>query len=113
VALLKYAKAWLASLQMHLDTLHGVSSAEHGWKRVGSVRQRDGRLHSMLEASGALTFAVNEPQFELLPPAAGDCEPGVTSLVDGQICRIRVGFGGARWMRPCRWIAVRVPTSAA
>jgi hypothetical protein len=73
------------------------SSRDFGGVVVGSSLEAHFDVsNSTLEASGALTFAVNEPQFELLPPAAGDCEPGVTSLVDGQICRIRVGFTPAR-----------------
>ena len=46
--------------------------------------------------SGALSFSVNEAQFQLLPPAAGDCQPGSTALVNGQTCRIRVAYSPSR-----------------
>jgi hypothetical protein len=47
-------------------------------------------------SSGPLALSVNEGQFQLLPPVAGDCQPGMTALLDGQSCRVRVGFAPTR-----------------
>jgi hypothetical protein len=44
------------------------------------------------DPSGPLAISVNEAQFRLLPPQAGDCQPGATTLVSGERCRVRVGF---------------------
>jgi len=48
------------------------------------------------QPSGALTFVVTEGQFQLLPPAAGDCQPGATTLVNGETCQVRVAFTPTR-----------------
>jgi HYDIN/CFA65/VesB family protein len=48
------------------------------------------------DPSGPLSFAVNDAQFVLLAGAAGDCQPGSTTLADGQTCRLRVSFAPTR-----------------
>ncbi len=47
-------------------------------------------------SSGPLAISVNDPQFQLLPPAGADCQPGITALTNGQRCSVRVAFSPAR-----------------
>lgn len=46
--------------------------------------------------SGPLAVALNADQFQLLAPAAGECQVGVTTLSNGQSCRLHVGFSPVR-----------------
>jgi hypothetical protein len=48
------------------------------------------------DSSGPLALSVNDLQFELLPPAGADCQPGITALANGQRCSVRVAFSPAR-----------------
>jgi hypothetical protein len=48
------------------------------------------------DSSGPLAISVNDSQFQLQPPAAADCQPGITALADGQRCSVRVVFSPAR-----------------
>jgi hypothetical protein len=47
-------------------------------------------------ATGPLSISVNNPEFSLPSAAPGECVPGLTSLVSGEGCNIRVGFSPAR-----------------
>lgn len=69
------------------------SFEDFGGVNLGSVVE--GRFtvsNPLAESSGPLTFSVNRPDLSLLPPAAGDCTPGVSALADGQSCDVRVAF---------------------
>jgi hypothetical protein len=44
------------------------------------------------QPSGVLELSVSEGFEIVAPPGPGECEPGTTSLVDGQTCTVRVRF---------------------
>jgi ASPM-SPD-2-Hydin domain-containing protein len=47
-------------------------------------------------SSGPLAISINDPQFQLLPPAGEGCQPGITALANGQRCSVRVAFSPSR-----------------
>jgi hypothetical protein len=73
------------------------SSGNFGGVVLGSTFEAQFDLSNpTAEPSGELSFAVNEHQFQVLPYAPGDCQAGITTLADGQSCRIRVSFSPTR-----------------
>jgi hypothetical protein len=73
------------------------SSAQFGAVLLGqSSEARFTLLNPGVASSGALDISVNNPEFAVLPPAEGDCAPGVTELANGQTCTVRVAFTPTR-----------------
>ena len=73
------------------------SSADFGGVVLGSGAQAVFEVSNpTADASGPLAFAINEAQFQLVAPGAGDCQPGLTTLVDGESCLLRIDFAPSR-----------------
>ena len=73
------------------------SSGDFGGVVLGASRDAFFDVSNPLpDDSGSLGIVLNEAQFQLLPPAAGECQVGLTTLANGQSCRIHVGFNPTR-----------------
>jgi hypothetical protein len=69
------------------------SSADFGATPLGSPVEASYRVDNPLDVeSGVITFALANPAFTLQPPAPGECQPGVTSLLGGESCTLRISF---------------------
>jgi hypothetical protein len=69
------------------------SSASFDELPLGQSQQRQFVVtNPSAQLSGPLQFISNDDFVVLSPAAAGDCESGVTSLVNGESCSISVGF---------------------
>ena len=73
------------------------SSADFGSVLVaGSYEQAFEISNPTSQPSGPLTFVATEAQFQVLPAAAGDCQPGETTLANGESCRVRLVYRPTR-----------------
>lgn len=79
-----------------------LNAAASGEEDFGQVLLDASAVHTFtitnpgMQPSGVLTFTTSDG-FEVLAAALeGECVPGVTSLVDGQSCTVRVGFTPVR-----------------
>lgn len=71
------------------------SFEDFGRVLVGEVREGFFRITNPTAVpTGAVEIQTNRADFEIVPPAGAgtDCVPGVTSLVSGQSCNVRVAF---------------------
>ena len=69
------------------------SSADFGAVVFGSSAESQFRIDNpSAEASGVLTIDLANPAFVVQAPAPGECEFGVTSLLGGSGCNLRVVF---------------------
>jgi hypothetical protein len=69
------------------------SFTDFGGVRVGASSEATfSVVNPGSEASGALSLAFNRPEFTQVPAADGECVPGVTQLLGGESCTLRVAF---------------------
>lgn len=86
----------LAAGPLTLAPAAGSSSDLGGVTLGASLEAAFDLSNPSADPSGPLSIALNETQFQLLPPGEGDCVPGASELASGQRCRVRVAFTPAR-----------------
>ena len=80
-----------------LRVVPAEGSSDFGGVLIGSTVEAFFDVSNPLpDDSGPLAVVLNEDQFQLLPPAADECQVGVTTLSNGQSCRLHVGFSPVR-----------------